>query len=378
MLKKRVAIICNSFPTKKNRMNQIFVKNLADISNDSINRVQVFYNPIFNIWGNANTKKGVFSNLLKYFFFLIGQLKLLCKIKSFDLLNPHGVIISGFVAIIYKKIFKLPVVLHIHGGDLDLFPNSNYIFKYIYNFTVNNSDFIFVNSDNIKDKLLKFTYVNSSKIMTLSPGINYNTFFEIEDSKKLIQSKNKYSIRKDKLVLLFSGNAIKRKGLDILVSSLKLSEKVVLDNIHLIVCSNGPELEANKKIIKKVLQKSSITFLDKVKQDELNILYNISDWFIFPSREEPLGLVGIESLATGTPVIGSDVGGIKEYIDKTNGFLFNPDRPKQLTDLILKIFSNHLEGKSIKYGFIKKFKNHDILYSKKMGKNIVIKNGAIK
>ena len=70
----------------------------------------------------------------------------------------------------------MPVVLHIHGGDLDLFPNSNYIFKYIYNFTVNNSDFIFVNSDNIKDKLLMFTYVNSSKIMTLSPGINYNTF----------------------------------------------------------------------------------------------------------------------------------------------------------------------------------------------------------
>ena len=103
MLKKRVAIICNSFPTKKNRMNQIFVKNLADISNDSINRVQVFYNPIFNIWGNANTKKGVFSNMLKYSFFLIGQLKLLLKIKSFDLLNPHGVIISGFVAIIYKK-----------------------------------------------------------------------------------------------------------------------------------------------------------------------------------------------------------------------------------------------------------------------------------
>ena len=366
MHRKRVAIICNSFPTKKNRMNQIFVKNLADISNDSIYRVQVFYNPIFNFWGNANTKKGVFSNMLKYSFFLIGQLKLLLKIKSFDLLNPHGVIISGFVATIYKKIFKLPVVLHIHGGDLDLLPNSNYIFKYIYNFTVDNSDFIFVNSDNIKDKLLKFTYVTSSKVMTLSPGINYNTFFEIEDSKKLIQSKNKYSIRKDKLVLLFSGNAIKRKGLDILVSSLKLSEKVVLDKIHLIVCSNGPELEANKKIIKKVLHKNSITFLDKVKQDELNILYNISDWFIFPSREEPLGLVGIESIATGTPVIGSDVGGIKEYIDKTNGFLFNPDQPKQLTDLILKIFSNHIKGKSIKYNFIKKFKNHDILYSKKL------------
>ena len=152
------------------------MKNLVDISNDSIYRVQVFYNPIFNFWGNANTKKGVFSNMLKYSFFLIGQLKLLLKIKSFDLLNPHGVIISGFVAIIYKKIFKLPVVLHIHGGDLD-FPNSNYIFKYIYNFTVDNSDFIFVNSDNIKDKLLKFTYVTSSEIMTLSPGINYNTVF---------------------------------------------------------------------------------------------------------------------------------------------------------------------------------------------------------
>ena len=86
----------------------------------------------------------------------------------------------------------------------------------------------------------------------------------------------------------------------------------------------------------------------------------------FPFQGRTFRPVGIESIATGTPVIGSDVGGIKEYIDKTNGFLFNPDQPKQLTDLILKIFSNHIEGKSIKYNFIKKFKNHDILYSKKI------------
>ena len=51
------------------------------------------------------------------------------------------------------------------------------------------------------------------------------------------------------------------------------------------------------------------------KKEKLNILYNIADIFVFPSREEPLGLVGLEAIVSGTPVIGSNVGGIKEYIN---------------------------------------------------------------
>ena len=83
--------------------------------------------------------------------------------------------------------------------------------------------------------------------MTLSPGVNYNTFFKDQGSKKINEAKIMYGIEKNKLVLLFSGNAIKRKGLDIIVESLKASKTIVLQSIHLIVCSNGPELEINKK-----------------------------------------------------------------------------------------------------------------------------------
>ena len=110
---------------------------------------------------------------------------------------------------------------------------------------------------------------------------------------------------------------------------------------------------------------NSLTFINKVKQEELNILYNISDFFIFPSRKEPLGLVGIESIAAGTPVIGSNVGGIKEYINDNNGFLFNPNKPEELSSLLLDLSLNHIEGKRFKNKLLKKLEEHDATTVKK-------------
>ena len=61
----KIAIICNSYPTKKNKINQIFIKNLVDqVNRDSI-QVKVYYNKIYDLWGNASNKKKLIFNLIK-------------------------------------------------------------------------------------------------------------------------------------------------------------------------------------------------------------------------------------------------------------------------------------------------------------------------
>ena len=71
-------------------------------------------------------------------------------------------------------------------------------------------------------------------------------------------------------------------------------------------------------------------------------------------------LVGIESIAAGTPVIGSNIGGIKEYINENNGFLFNPNKPDELTKIIRGIIKNPKKIDLISSNIDKKKSEHDI------------------
>ena len=359
----KIGIICNSYPTEKNRTNQIFIKNLVDELYKQSVEPDVYYNVIYNYWGSASNRKGVLANLLKYSVFFLGLSRLIFKMRKYDVLNPHGVMLSGYSAILLKRLFHIPVVLHIHGGDLNIYSSSSYLYKNIYDTTVSESDKIIVNSNDIKNKLLSLTGVIEDKVTVLSPGVSYDIFYPI-DFKKLKSHQNSYNIDSNSIVLFFAGNAIKRKGLDILLTALSHLQIEQLNKITLIICSNGPEVEKTRNRLNQIpnLNNSTI-FLNKVSQSELNILYNIATLFIFPSREEPLGLVGLEALACGTPVIGSNVGGIPEYINSDNGYLFDPNKPKDLSRIIGSLIDNPDIIESLKKNLDNRRSLHDISIS---------------
>ncbi len=365
MEKPKVAIVCNSYPTKKNETNQIFIKNLViELKKQSIT-TDVYHNPVYNYWGNASNRKGIIANLIKYSFFIIGVSRLIIRIKSYNLLNPHGVMISGFIAVLLKRFFNIPVALHIHGGDLNIYNSSSILYRKVYNNTISNSDLIVVNSNDIKNKVLKLTGVTPNKLIVISPGIDYEKFYRM-DRQQIENHKKDFNIGNDKTVLLFAGNAIKRKGLDILVDALKLLRTVQLSKIHLIICSEGPELNKTKNKIQDIKGiKDSVIFLKKMDQSELRILYNIASIFIFPSRDEPLGLVGLEAIACGTPVIGSNIGGIPEYINKNNGMLFEVNKSKELAKRIGSIIEDPNIVQSLTKNIDKRESDHDISVSVK-------------
>jgi len=325
---------------------------------------------IFDYWGNASNKKNILANLIKYAVYFIGLLRLIFKIRKYNILNPHGVMISGYAAIILKRLFNLPVVLHIHGGDLNLYSTSSKLYKNIYNSTISESDQIIVNSNDIKSKVLNFTGVEKDKVKVLSPGISYNIFYPIADDK-IKNHKKLYHIDPNKIVLLFVGNAIKRKGLDILITSLESLTKEQLNKITVIICSEGPEIiNARNRLNEIPNLKKSTLFIKKVQQSELNILYNIATLFIFPSREEPLGLVGLEALACGTPVVGSNVGGIPEYVNNDNGYLFDPKDPEELSRIIGSIIDDTEIINSLIKNLDNRRSHHDISISAKHLKKI--------
>ena len=174
-------------------------------------------------------------------------------------------------------------------------------------------------ANQVKQSFLK-EYSYSVRVITT--GINLSTFRPMENNFR-----EKYNIPADKYILLgISFEWEKRKGLDVFI---ELSKR--LDPKYQIVLV-GIDERTDKQ-----LPASMILIPRTQNQQELAEIYSAADLFVNPTREEVLGLVNIEALACGTPVVTFNSGGSPEVIDETCGSVVETDDIAGLEKEILYI-----------------------------------------
>lgn len=112
--------------------------------------------------------------------------------------------------------------------------------------------------------------------------------------------------------------------------------------MRLLFVTEGPLVSEIKRSIENTGLTERTLFLEKMKHEELNYIYNLTDILVFPSFNESLGLVGLEAMAVNTTVIGSNTGGIKEYIDvQKNGFLFETVNAKNFSVMLKNVIKEN-------------------------------------
>ena len=144
----------------------------------------------------------------------------------------------------------------------------------------------------------------------------------------------------DNRIILYVGRLHKEKGVKYLVEAFKTVKQWHPDVVLLIV-GEGSEKENLVFQAKQLGLQQSIMFMDFLPHEMLPELYNSCDILSLPSIAEAFGMVLIEAMACGKPVVGSRVGGINDIIeDSENGFLVEPGRPDQLAEKIHLILSD--------------------------------------
>ena len=143
-------------------------------------------------------------------------------------------------------------------------------------------------------------------------------------------------------LVIFCGKFADWKRLDILLSAAKRYEK---KNITTLIVGSGPEdaIEHYHKMAYDELGLKKTYFLGPKGQSELAALNGISDVGVYPSRNEPFGLVLIECLACGTPVIGVNSGGPKDFVTKEVGGLVPECEGEELIDHIYAMVVKSIE-----------------------------------
>lgn len=195
------------------------------------------------------------------------------------------------------------------------------------------SDEIIVLSQFTGNKLIDTYSIPRQKIEVIPGGVDPKKFHPADDKARIRKQLN---IPQDKFIIFTVRNLVPRMGLENLIIAFnQLKQKA--KNIQLVIGGNGPLKERLMALSRSFGIEQIVHFTGFIKEDQLPLYYQMADLFVLPSKElEGFGLVTLEAMASGLPVIGTPVGGTKEILGKFNSkFLFDDSKPDSIANLAL-------------------------------------------
>jgi len=199
---------------------------------------------------------------------------------------------------------------------------------------LNASDKIVVLSEFTKNKLLNSYGVGSEKIVLIPGGIDFKKFYPANDK---IGIRNRLNIPSEKFVLLTVRNLVPRMGLEDLLFAVRQAVERVPD-VYLVLGGEGPLKNSLTSLSRELQLQDHVKFVGFIPDMELPEYYRMADLFVLPTLElEGFGLVTLEALASGVPVLGTPVGGTVEILGKLDPkYLFRDTTPESMASLIVE------------------------------------------
>lgn len=255
---------------------------------------------------------------------------------DYDLIHSHYWL-SGAVGTILSRWWKVPHVVALHtsarakndhlgwGAEAELRAQTEAE-------VLKTADLVIASCQHEREELVKHYEVPQDKIAVAPAGVDLTLFRPLPR----MSSRQRLGLDSE-AVVLFVGRVEFLKGLDVLLEAVGLMGK--RDHIRLVIVGGEPgddeEMERLYNMAKDYRIQSLVTFSGAVEQKELPIYYSAADVCVLPSRYETFGLVILESLACGTPVITTKVGCAWEVIRHgINGWLLDPLTPQRLRELL--------------------------------------------
>lgn len=272
--------------------------------------------------------KNVVTKLYKYLVFYMNTMRLLI-VNKYDIIYVHTILLPIFPLLAVSVFKRLPIVFNVHGIDVLSKGKMSVFLRKLSLPLLEKALMIVVPSTYFKRIVLKqFPRIDEYKIF-VSPSGGIDTVFFRKPSPK--DTSNQFTMG-------FLSRIGEGKGWDIFVKAIELLQERGV-NCNAIIAGRGPQQNALKRMLAKSSASSCIRFIDLtlVKHDQLPLIYQQMDLFVFPTYyyAESLGLVGIEAMACGLPVIGSRIGALESYlIDGYNGFLFEAKSVNDLADKV--------------------------------------------
>ena len=188
-----------------------------------------------------------------------------------------------------------------------------------------------------KEDLITYYGATPEAIRVIPCGVNLDLFRPIERA----MARSHLGLDGERIIL-FVGRIVRLKGIDNLLKAMTYLERK--QRIKLVVIggdeNSQAELQRLKSLTRTLRIQESVTFLGLVEQERLPFFYSAADLCVVPSYYESFGLVLLESLACGTPVVATRVGGAESVIRPgETGYVVIDNHPSHLADKIALFLS---------------------------------------
>lgn len=291
-------------------------------------------NVVYNGGGVPNFKKTPlhFLKLAGYAASMFVQTIRIAKKENVDIINPHWLVPQGYLAMFANYFIRSKVVITIHGGGVFLF--NGRLFRTIKRWTLKRADEVVVNSSAVLEAARSL--YDGREYSVIPMGVDTKHFCPDDTDNTDNQTFN----------VLFVGRLSEEKGVLYACQAIRTMIDDGRTDIFFRVVGDGPKREQIKQYIETSNLREYAELIGWVEPSNLPDYYREADVLVGPSivssrgAQEAFGLVFAESLATGTPVVATRIGGIKDIvIDGENGFLV-PEKDANAIADALKLLSS--------------------------------------
>ena len=271
--------------------------------------------------------------------------------RRYDLVHANF-FMSGQVAAELRRALGVPFVVtfhalgkvrRMHQGPADGFPPER---ERIETAVIAAADRIIAECPQDEDDLIRLYGADPARISIVPCGFDPDEFHPRDQSG----ARHRLGLSDDLPIVLQLGRIVPRKGIDTVIEAISLLRQVhgvaarlliVGGPDRIVTASADPEMARLIELAARREVTDLVTFVGRRDRAELADYYAAADVFVSTPWYEPFGITPVEAMASGTPVIGSDVGGIKYTVrDGETGFLVPPRDPDALADRLAFLLSD--------------------------------------
>lgn len=293
----------------------------------------------------------------------VKELKKVFQEEKIDVVHVLLPMYGGIIAIKAARSLGIKVVAHSHSQPENLFmdmpkiirPTLDNLWNKYLSWLYGQAELLIYPTDMARGLLEKLNHKKQPSAV-VSNGINLGEF----KPREIGDFYERYKIPADKIKLLFVGRLFPEKSVDTLIKAIPYIIKQH-PNTHAMIVGGGhlrPKLE---KLARTLGVEKNVTFLGLVSEEDKILAYNASDIFILPSLAELEGMVVLEAMACGKPIVVSDAPmSASRYFVDGNGFLFRAEDHADLAHQVLKLIGDADLRKNMGRISFEKIQNYDI------------------
>jgi glycosyltransferase involved in cell wall biosynthesis len=278
---------------------------------------------------------------LMMFLSVIRTAKTIQREIDFDLIDAHYLFPDGFAAVLLGRVLDRPVVVSARGSDINQFAAFPVIRRCL-RFTLRRADKVIAVSQALKDAMTRLD-IPGEKISVIPNGVDIGKFYPLSRDA----ARDRLNLPPGKMMLSVGG-LTPTKRFDLLIKALKM----LLDDYHekdlyLVIVGEGKSRNQLKGLVSSLQLDDHVRFMGAIPHQEMYVCYSAADLFCLTSEREGWPNVILESLACGTPVVATNVGGVPEIIRSDEVGLLTKRNERDIAQTILRALHKPWRSESL-------------------------------